>query len=446
MASNETVISETFEPIDESFSQQPHETSSDGDFSATEESQNDSKHDETVTPVSSSAVQVSRKTKGPEFEDCIICSERVKKMRDHLSNSHQLNEQKRIKQFISTYHSTLHTKRFQCVACLKRMSLRHTHPQHHKLERIYNRTDVKLFPFEVQMALRRFKEQLAQPCQEIVEEFSRHMQGLANDGDIVSVTNLGSTVKTFLGEAVYQTNEFSETTQLAPTVREFKDKYNLKRITIGNYLVKLKKFHELHRFPEFKKYPWDKILDEVRLRYQSGALKERKSKTKELYSKVPTLHEVQEIYNLVQEFLEKDLTERVLNHKELSTLNFLILSFRLCCRAGTILNLTWSDVHTIEKTGYLETDHHKTGRLYYVTIEIEQDQFRWLKRLKSRFVREFRTEPKYVFSSSNKVEHSMAKKMKTVLSQLFNKDHSKDFHATAVRKMWDTHFHKNRKK
>ena len=273
MASNETVISETFEPIDESFSQQPHETSSDGDFSATEEeSQNDSEHDETVTPVSSPAIQVSRKTKRPEFEDSIICSKRVKKMRDHLSNSHQLNEQKLIKQFISTYHSTLHTKRcFQCVACLKIMSFRHTHPQHHKLERIYNRTDVKLFPFEVQMALRRFKEQLAQPCHEIVEEFSRHMQGLANDRDIVSVTNLGSTVKTFLGEVVFQTKEFSETTQLAPTVREFKDKYNLKRITIGNYLVKLKKFMnyiELHggdRFPEFKKYPWDKILDEVRL-------------------------------------------------------------------------------------------------------------------------------------------------------------------------------------
>ena len=122
------------------------------------------------------------------------------------------------------------------------------------------------------------------------------------------------------------------------------------------------------------------------------------------------------------------------------------MSFRLCCRAGPILNLTWSDVHTIKKTGYLETDHHKTGRLYDVTIKIEQDQFRWLNRLKNRFVREFRTEPKYVFSSSNKVEHSMAKNLKTVLSQLFNKDHSKDFHATAVRKIRDTHFHKNRKK
>ena len=195
------------------------------------------------------------------------------------------------------------------------MSFKHTHPKHPKLERIYNRTDMKLFPHEVQMALRKFREQLARPCQEIVEEFSTHIQGLADDGDVVSVSNLKSTLKTFLGQIVFDTKDFSVTTQMAISVRDFKDKYNLKRITIGNYLIKLKKFMtfiELHagdRFPEYKKYHWEKILDEVRTRYQSGALKERKSKSKELYAKVPSLQEVQEINGLVQDFLEKDLIE-----------------------------------------------------------------------------------------------------------------------------------------
>ena len=40
----------------------------------------------------------------------------------------------------------------------------------------------------------------------------------------------------------------------------------------------------------------------------------------------------------------------------------------------------------------------------------------------------------------------MAKNIKSVLSQLFDKDYCKDFHATAVQKMWDTHFHNNRTK
>ena len=39
----------------------------------------------------------------------------------------------------------------------------------------------------------------------------------------------------------------------------------------------------------------------------------------------------------------------------------------------------------------------------------------------------------------------MAKNIRVVLSQFFGKRSDKDFHATAVRKMWDTHFHNNRK-
>ena len=118
------------------------------------------------------------------------------------------------------------------------------------------------------------------------------------------------------------------------------------------------------------------------------------------------------------------------------------------CRAGPLLNLTWKDVATIKKTGQLDTDQNKTRRYYDVTIAIEKDRHKWLNQLKSRFVKEFKLPPDLVFASiNNKVEHSMAKNIKTVLSDLFDPNLStKDFHITSIRKMWDTHFHNNRKK
>ena len=77
---------------------------------------------------------------------------------------------------------------------------------------------------------------------------------------------------------------------------------------------------------------------------------------------------------------------------------------------------------------------------------MEYDQQKWLKRLKSRLIKEFKVSPNLVFPApTTKVEHSMAKNIRVVSSISFEKRGDKDFHATAVRKMWDTHFHNNRK-
>ena len=396
----------------------------------------------------------SRKPRRPEAEQCLICQKTVKKMRDHLSNAHKLQNEPRVKRFLCTYYSTISTKKcYQCATCAKRMAFPGTHPKHHGLKRIFNRTDPNQFPVEVQLSLRTLKAGLALPYEELVEHFDQHQRGLADDGDIVTVNTLSVTLKKFLGNVIVKTKEFTETKELANCVRDFTEDYSLKRITIGNYLSQLKNFftflklHSANQFAGFSKHPWDDVLKEVRKRYSKSAGKEKRRKTKELQAKVPTLLQVQEINGLVTSFLNKDLEDRVLHYRELCALNFLILSFRLNCRAGPLLHLTWNDVEVIKSEGKLDTDRHKTGRYYDVTIVLQQDQLKWLRRMRRRYVKEFKQEPSLVIASSvNRVEQSMSKNIRSVLAHLFeDKVGNKDFHATAVRKMWDTHFHNNRR-
>ena len=242
------------------------ELNSEGDVTTESEStasnksdSEDEEHDEDSfggTPM----VRRSRKKKRPYLEECIIWRQKVKKIRDHLTNSHKLNQNPRVKQFISTYYSTNETKRcYQCLVCFKRMSFKHTHPKHHKLERIFNRLDENFFPIEIQLTLREYWESYRKPFHEIVLEFDVHCQGLADDGDVVSVSSMSTTLRQFLGFVVSETKKFSEKTSLAPFIRKFMTDHNLKGITISNYLCKLKKFMrylELHsgdRYPDFNK-------------------------------------------------------------------------------------------------------------------------------------------------------------------------------------------------
>ena len=215
-------------------------------------------------------------------------------MRDHLTNAYRLGKNLRIKQILGSLCSTLNTKRcFQFTICLKRMSFEETHPKHHKLERISNRADAKLFPMEVQLCIPRLKESLAKPYADIIEHFNVYTQGLADDGGIASVSTFSATLKVFLGQVVLDTKQFSATTELAVYIRKFIEDHRLKRITISNYLSNLKKFMdfvELHApdiFPDYRKHPWEKVLAEVRSRYQGAAQKEKRLKKKELYAKVP---------------------------------------------------------------------------------------------------------------------------------------------------------------
>ena len=61
------------------------------------------------------------------------------------------------------------------------------------------------------------------------------------------------------------------------------DESGIQVTTMQNYLAKMKKFFgyiELHassRFPSYKNHPWDKILDEVRVRIQQGAQKQTRA-------------------------------------------------------------------------------------------------------------------------------------------------------------------------
>ena len=141
--------------------------------------------------------------------------------------------------------------------------------------------------------------------------------------------------------------------------------HSLEKITMNNYMGKLKfpTFLELHsgdRFPHFKFHPWDKILDEVRTRYHVGASRERRLPTTELHEKVPSLMQVQEMNIRVQEFLNKDLSEKNSSSQRTLCPQFFNSFIRFNCRAGPLLNLTSEDVETIKKVGSLDTDKHNS--------------------------------------------------------------------------------------
>ena len=426
-----------------------HSNSSDSESSENVDDEHD--HEESLT-CNSTPIAKNNKPKRPVFESCLICDKSVKKMRDHLNYSHKLQTNPVLKSILSSYYSTLKTKRcYQCENCTKRLGFKPGHPKHHHLIRIFNRKDPKSFPESIQIALKGYQGIKLKHYIEIVEDFDKHCQGLINDGEVTNVSKMSASLKNFIAEVISQTKEFEETTKLSVCVRNYQESYALKRITIGNYLSKLKKFfnfielHAVKRFPHVKEHPWEKILDEVRSRMQLGAQKEAKRTRKHLQRKVPSLTEVQQVNSMVVNFLNKDLADKKLKYRELCAMNFMILSFRLNCRSGVLLNLTWEDVHTIKKTGSLETDRHKTGRFYDVTVKIEADQQTWLKRLRKQYIREFKTHSDLVFPTScNTVDHSMSRTIRSVLNNLFGDAIEKDFHANSVRKMWDTHFYSNR--
>ena len=82
---------------------------------------------------------------------------------------------------------------------------------------------------------------------------------------------------------------------------------------------------------------------------------------------------------------------------------------------------------------------------YDVTLKTEEDQRSWLKRLRKQYIKEFQTHSDLVFPTTvNTVDHSMSRTIRSVLTDLLGENPNKDFHANSVRKMWDTHFYKNK--
>ena len=320
-------------------SQSPGDAYSMTTSSSSEEHELENDHS---TSCQSNHSSLNNKPKRPLFEECIICEKSVKKMRDHLNYFHNLQSNPGLKVFLSSYYSTIRTKKcIQCETCLKRFSFKQVHPKHHKMTRIFNRQDEKMFPEAIQVALSGYRENKLKPYHQAVEEFDQYVQSLANNGDIVSVYRMSSSFKRFLTIVIHGTNEFDATKYLSNCVQRFQEETGIQKTTMQNYLAKLKKFFsyiELHassRFPNYKNHPWEKTLEKVRVHFQQGVQKQKKKENKELQKKVPALDEVQRVNAVVVEFLRRDLRQKVLEYKELSALNFLILSFRLNCRSGT---------------------------------------------------------------------------------------------------------------
>ena len=393
-----------------------------------------------------------------KFEECILCFKTVNKMRDHLSNTHKLHNNLIFKRFLSSYYSTRKTKKcFQCDICRKRMSFKHGHPKKHELHIIKERDNIEHFPDEFREAVLQFREQLSTPNEALVQKFVDHQEGLADDGDCVTVQRFSSSLQKFLCLVKHETNDFKETTKLAPFVREYKKSRGLSKASTIIYLSALKKFFtflELHCQPEFEyinRIPWIKVLEETRVPYQKGSRSERRKMMKEKFLKVPTLKENSILYEKVVAELEKDLKTQDLKYKALLVFNFFILSLRVNCRSGPLLDLTWEDVGEIKRVGHIETSRHKTGHIFDVSITIQDDQLHWLSRMRKQYTKEFQVASEKVFpSSTNLKEHSVARFMREVFLKFFGDEIpnvlEKDFHSNSLRKMWDTYIHKNRDK
>ena len=94
--------------------------------------------------------------------------------------------------------------------------------------------DKILFPVEIQFGLREYWESYRMPSQENVVQFDSHFRWQAVDGDVVSELSMSTTNRHFPGDFVCETNKFSETTSLAPSISKFMTGTNMKGITRTN--------------------------------------------------------------------------------------------------------------------------------------------------------------------------------------------------------------------
>ena len=210
-----------------------------------------------------------------------------------------------------------------------------------------------------------------------------------------------------LTTVIHGTNEFDATTNLSNWVRRFQEETGIQNNNAEVFGQTESFLHTLN-FTRPLDFPTTRIIHGRRWRRTGSP--EAEKEEKKLPKKVPTFDEVQRVNAMVVEFLQRDLGQKVLQYRELSALNFLIPSFRLNGRSGPILNLTWDDVQTIQQTGALKTDQHRTGSYYDVTLKKKENQHVLLKRMRGQFIKEFQTSPTLVFpTSNNTVDHSMSR-------------------------------------
>ena len=270
------------------------DSESDNSMSSKTSSSDEHELDESRRNSLESISSVNNKPKRPLFEKCNICDKSVKKMRDHLSNSHNMSTNPSLKQFLNSFYSTLATKKcFQCEVCLKRFSFKQTHPKHHKIVRIFNRLDQKLFPEPIQVALGAYKDVSLKLYQDVVDQFDLHVQGLADDGNIVSVYRMSSSFKQFLSKVIKETKEFDVTVNLSSCVRKYQEETGIQKTTNAELFGEIEEIFLLYRIARIfsvsklqksslgKKY-WTKYVKEfnkVHRKRKSGKVKICKKKS-----------------------------------------------------------------------------------------------------------------------------------------------------------------------
>ena len=80
------------------------------------------------------------------------------------------------------------------------------------------------------------------------------------------------------------------------------------------------------------------------------------------------------LHKLVVEKLREDLESKTLSYKDLMVLNMFLLTVRINCHSEPLLSLSWSDVEKIKEQGFIETDKHKTGYAYDISLTIHDEE------------------------------------------------------------------------
>ena len=108
--------------------------------------------------------------------------------------------------------------------------------------------------------------------------------------------------------------------------------------------------------------------------------------------------------------------------------------------SGPILNLTWEEFEEIERSNQeLTTKKHKTGKIYTVHIFIQEDQRRFLRAMRVKYIEEFGVDGNFIFASAaNKVESGISRSIREEFKTLFGDDPAKvRFNANSMRKFWE---------
>ena len=108
--------------------------------------------------------------------------------------------------------------------------------------------------------------------------------------------------------------------------------------------------------------------------------------------------------------------------------------------SGPILNLTWEEFEEIERSNQeLTTNKHKTGKIYTVHVFIQEDQRKFLRAMRVKYIEEFGVDGNFIFASAaNKVENGISRSIREEFKTLFGDDPAKvRFNANSIRKFWE---------